>query len=71
MQFQSEGGDCYDYGFDDGDCVVDHYTLSVPMSQVPSGAVCLFGGDYTFDSDAAYHLRVIPTDHCIIPANKG
>ena len=71
MQFQSDGGDCSYDGFDDGDCVADHYTLSVPMSQVPSGAVCLFEGDYTLDTDALSVLKVIPTEHCIIPATEG
>ena len=66
-QFNSEGRD---YSYDDYDSD-EHFTLSVPMSQVPSGAVCLFGGDYTFDTDAYSVVRVIPTEHCIIPATEG
>ena len=66
MQFHIEGSD-----YDDYDYAAEQYTLSVPIRQVPNGAVCLFGGHYILDRDALTVMRVIPTEHCIISANKG
>ena len=43
----------------------------MPTDEVPNGAVCLFGGHYSFNRDAVSVMRAIPTEHCIIPAKKG
>jgi len=65
-QFHIEGSD-----YDDYDYAAEQYTLSVPTDEVPNGAVCLFGGHYSFDRDAITVMRAIPTEHCIIPPKKG
>ena len=46
------------------------YSLS-PHSSVPSGAVCLFGGDFRFDEDPVPSSRVIPSEQCSLPAKQG
>ena len=67
-QFHIEGIDYDNYDYDNP---VEQYTLSVPTHQVPNGAVCLFGGHYSFNRDALSVMRAIPTEHCIIPTKKG
>ena len=46
------------------------YSLS-PRSSVPSGAVCLFGGDFRFDEDPIPSSRIIPSEQCSLPAKQG
>ena len=42
-----------------------------PDISVPSGAVCLFGGDFMIDEDSVPTSRVIPSEQCSLPAKQG
>ena len=42
-----------------------------PDISVPSGAVCLFGGDFMIDEDSVPTSRVIPSEQCSLPAMQG
>lgn len=42
-----------------------------PDISVPSGAVCLFGGDFRIDEDSVRTSRVIPSEQCSLPAKQG
>ena len=53
-----------------GDYNEASYSLS-PRSSVPSGAVCLFGGDFVFDEEPELPPRVIPSEQCSLPAKQG
>lgn len=55
---------------EDGDYNEASYSLS-PRSSVPSGAVCLFGGDFRFDEDPEPSSRIIPSEQCYLPAKQG
>ena len=55
---------------EDGEYNEASYSLS-PRSSVPSGAVCLFGGDFVFDEEPELPPRVIPSEQCSLPAKQG
>ena len=42
-----------------------------PNISVPSGAVCLFGGDFRIDEARVRTSRVIPSEQCSLPVKQG
>ena len=54
--------------YDDDNKAIYHLRSN---TSVPSGAVCLFGGDFRHDEDPVSTSRIIPSEHCSLPAKQG